>query len=449
MTATGSTRTHEALVPELVFTPAAPTRVKHLTFWAYMTLDEIPYLRPLDRGLREKSAENYDRNLFQIYLEMGHPLLDRATVHRLRCAVARDEPAPIPLQPWEMEAPEWEAILAWRDTKVKATLETQQKALVWLANYWGQSDKNMPLFLQKEWATEKAKNDARQRGEMEEYDLHFDDLPNDISKLLGARPFEAKLRASKMRGNRRMLREARYKDKLGRSIVFQWFYSGPRCSEGCTLTLDMIRPSQGGIVDWPQPKKGGATRDVIYNDGMDFVWTSKVDPSFQWYIERVRPTVLDGTKPTNKVYLNTKGEPWTEAGLRNFVREYVKLALDGEGRGTHSLRRACATWQYHNGWEIPEIARFLDDTEDVVRSSYINWTWIKRAGRVNERSTTRRPAVPLVRSNGTTNARRQRPESAETKQPPQTKGVLPKFPSANKRPDRDLNPRQSLDRALC
>lgn len=413
MAAIGSTRTPERLIPKLVHSSVAPVRVEDVSFWEYMTLDELAEVRPprWNSGVREKTAENYDRNLFQIYREMGLQLLDRATVHRLRVAQAYGEHVPLPVLPWENRAPDWAAILAWRDAKVKATLETHQKALVGLAFYWGQSGLGMPHFLRTVWASETAKNNARQAGEMEEYDLHLDDLPNDIAKLLGARPFETKHRVGKMARNRRLLQIARYKDKLGRSIVFQWFYTGPRVSEGCTLRLGMFQPQRGGIIGWPQPKKGMAPRDVVYQERMDFVWTSKVDPSFRWYIENVRPLVYRPERPTDIVYLNSDGEPWTEDGLRAFIREYIALALDGDGRGPHSLRRACATWLYHHGWEVEEIALLLDDTPAVVRRSYLNWTWIKRVGRKNERSKTTRPPVPLLRSSGTTNARSERKTS--------------------------------------
>lgn len=415
MTVIGSTRTPERLVPRLVHSPVAPQRVEDVSFWEYMTLDEVPDIRPpkWSSGIAEKTAQNYDRNLFQIYRELGYGLLDRATMHRLREAAARGEAAPVPQLPWETQAPEWQEILTWRDSKVKATLETQQKALVGLAYYWSQTGANMPVFLQTEWATEKAKNEARQNGDMDEYDLFLDDVPTDIAKLIGARPFESKLRATDRSITRRKLQDAHYKDRLGRFVCFQGPYLGPRGSEWTTLRLPMFQPKRGGIIGWPQPKKGMKPRDVVYPPKMDWLWTSKVDPSFTWYINNVRPDVYDPSKPTDYILLNANGDPWTIDGFRNFIREYIQLALDGEGRGPHSLRRACATWLYHHGWEVEEIALLLDDTPDVIRGSYIDWTWIKRSGRTNERSRSRRPPLPRIRSSGTTKARKPR-ISAET-----------------------------------
>lgn len=406
-------RTPERLISKLVHTPVVAARVEDLSFWEYMTLEEVPYIRPAkwDCGLAPKTALNYDRNLFQIYREMGHKILDRASLHRLRDAQARGEDVAVPVLPWEMDVPDWEAVLRWRDAKVKATLETHQKGLVGLAHYWGQIGANMPVFLQKEWATEKAKNDARQRGEMEEYDLFLDDVPRDVARLIGARPFEAKLRENDRTMTRRKLRDARYKDKLGRFITFQGPYLGPRGGEWTTLRSSMYLPQKGGILGWPQPKKGGKPRDVVYPPEMGWLWTSKVDPSFAWYIDHVRPEVADSAKPTDSLLLNARGDPWTVDGLRNFLREYIELALGGAGRGPHSLRRACATWLYHNGWEVEEVALLLDDTTAVVRGSYIDWAWIKRVGRKNERSRSRRPPLPRIRSSGKTHARVKRDEN--------------------------------------
>jgi hypothetical protein len=126
-------------------------------------------------------------------------------------------------------------------------------------------------------ATNEAVNRAQQRGDMQEYALHLE-LPDHMGVLLGATPFEEKLRSSKMANSRRLLRVARYKDKLWKHLCFALFYTGARISEVTTLTLEMYQPHKGGIVGWPQPKKDSAPRDVI-RPSEPWLWHSKVDPA--------------------------------------------------------------------------------------------------------------------------------------------------------------------------
>lgn len=421
MTATiGAARTHEVFVGKLAQAGACAERAAEVSFWDFMRLEEIPAIRPQDHGVREKTAHNYDRSLYQIYSEMAQakgvdqetaaklmPSQPRSVLMRLRLASQRVdehgelvEHVPVPTLPWELEAPDWQTILRWRDTKVKATLETQQKALLWLASYWSQNGEAAPVFLQKEWASEEAKNRARRAGQMEEYDLHLD-LPGDLQKIFGARPFEYRLLKSKMKESRQLLRIARYKDGTWRAMCWLLFWTGARISEIPTLTIPMFRPSKGGIYGWPQPKKGLAGRDVVYEE-MDAIWTGDTRPTPEWYLTHVRPMAacLNPGLCEDEFWLNSSGEPWTENGVRNFVREGIEIALEGEGKGPHSFRRGLATWLYHNGWAIDEIALLLDDTPKVVDESYINWTWIKRVGR-REDPRKRRPPVPLILSDGT------------------------------------------------
>jgi len=362
-------------------------------------MDELPDYRPDRDGCRPKTAHNYDRSLFQIYKEMGHQLPRRHHINAMR-----EEGVETPPLPWETTPPDWAAILRWRDSKRKETLREQRKGLLWLASYWGQGE-HLPYFLKATWATAESVNRAQQSGDMEQYE-RFLDLPDNMTKLLGASPYEDRLVASKMRHSRKLQRVARYKDRLWRHMVFALFYTGARISEAATLTLGMYQPAKGGILGWPQPKKDYATRDVILPEE-SWLWHSKVDPSFDWYLTHVRPVVAKTTNPEDPLWLNSKGEAFTINGARNFVREGIAIALGGDGRGPHSLRRGCATWRYHCGWDVEEIRLLLDDTAAVVETSYLNWNWLKVKGRTNHRTPTRTPAAKLLRSAGKWNNRSQ------------------------------------------
>lgn len=388
-------------------------------------MDEIPDYRPDRDGCRPKTAHNYDRSLFQIYKETGHQLPRRRDFNAMREAGVETPPLP-----WETTPPDWTTILRWRDSKRKETLREQRKALIWLASYWGQGE-HLPYFLKAAWATAESVNRAQQSGDMEHYELHLD-LPDNVSVLLGSSPYADRLNASKMSNSRKLQRVARYKDRLWRHMVFALFYTGARISEATTLTLGMYQPTKGGILGWPQPKKDYATRDVILPEE-SWLWHSKVDPSFDWYLTHVRPVVAKTANPEDPLWLNSKGEAFTINGARNFVREGIAIALGGDGRGPHSLRRGCATWRYHCGWDVEEIRLLLDDTAAVVETSYLNWNWLKVQGRTNHRTPTRTPAAKLIRSVGKQDNRSQLETrstklESELKYPERSRGSAPRIP---------------------
>lgn len=56
------------------------------SFWEHMLLDELPDYRPQSEGLRPNMAHNNDRELFQIYRDLGHavPVGQTPRASRLR-----------------------------------------------------------------------------------------------------------------------------------------------------------------------------------------------------------------------------------------------------------------------------------------------------------------------------------------------------------------------------
>lgn len=89
---------------------------------------------------------------------------------------------------------------------------------------------------------------------------------------------------------------------------------------------------------------------------MNSVWTGDPLPTTQVVSKARAP---DGSMPglyEDVFWLNSSGEPWTENGVRNFVREGVKIALEGAGRDCTRSAGGLATGLYHNGWEIDKVA---------------------------------------------------------------------------------------------
>lgn len=83
--------------------------------------------------------------------------------------------------------------------------------------------------------------------------------------------------------------------------------------------------------------------------GEDWLWHPNADGSPAWYLQHVRPLVAKDDGKSGPLFLNSDGDPLTIHGARSFIREGITLALQGAGRGPHSLRRGCATWRYQCG----------------------------------------------------------------------------------------------------
>lgn len=358
---------------ELAASGVAPQR-EPVTFEEYLALEEYHRPRPAAEGLDSKTIQNYTRAVRRIGREI------HADENRLL-----DEP------------PRWEAILTWRDDPLKggrARLETDRKALVHLAHYWGQGGGNMPHFLRNAWDTAKAVERAVKAGTMRRR-IRFLHYPDAIEACLAASPFEDAARGTRQWANRKVRKAARYMDATWKTMLFLGTYAGARPSEYASLMLDNYQPDRGGIFGWQQPKKHSATRDVIIPE--TFVWRSRVDPSLDHYLRHVRPVVDEG-KGGRYLFLNSMGRPFLPETVRNFISDGMRRVLGNASPGPHGLRRLCATARYAHGWTIDEVAILLDDSPRVVEKSYLDWSWI----RTQEIPRTRkpRPPMPMLRSRG-------------------------------------------------
>lgn len=362
----------------LVMTAAAPERADE-PFFDFMTMRQHPFPRPQVRGIAASTARNYDRRVRQIGREIWSD---------------EDQLVDGP--------PDWEKVLAWRNKQgehAMARLDGHRKGLIWLAAFWNQygiAGQDLPPFIAQRWATPEAVSEAQAAGEMRRYAKHFD-LPGDIERLLAATPHEDALGYN--RKSRRKLRAARYLDDLFHTLVLVGFYTLSRQSDLAALRIENYQPSRGGFIGWHQPKKHNKTRDVVIPE--TFVLQSKVDASADHYWQHVRPRVALAGEPSGAFFLNSAGRPFNEDTMRNFLTDAIHRVLGPKAPGPHGLRRGGATWRYHHGWTLKEVAALMDDTEGVAEG-YLDRAWLQHNEKSARKSQKGRPAVPRIRSAGKT-----------------------------------------------
>lgn len=357
-------------------TPGRAPRPPDMPLLDFMRLDEHPDDRPHSTGLGEHTAKDYIAHLRQI----GREAFDDA--HALITG--------------EKE-PEWQRILDWRDDPGKggkARLETQRRALRWLAAWWGYDRATCPPFLRDSWKTKRSLAESRDAGRLRERQ-RFLRLPTDIQALIAAHPYETRLRGRVLVMRRRALQRARHQDATFRTMVFLAFYTGARPSELATLMLENYQPDRGGIVGWAQPKDHGERRDVVIPE--TFVWHSKIDASVDHYLTYVRPKV-SRAESGEALFLTPTGRPFAPRTAALFIGRTMRIILGPASTGGHGLRRACATYRYHFGWSIHDIAVLLHDSESVIAASYLDWTWLNSPRGEPVLPTKKRPPLPRIRS---------------------------------------------------
>jgi integrase len=382
------------LHPEVAAEMWAPrgqmVRAPQATFIDFMQVEEFPRSRPRKTGLHENTSVAHIGLIRQIYRGLGYPM-DRRQINRR----AREGNAP-----WELAPPPWKEIYEWRNQPDRggiARLESHRKALVWLASYWGLNGPKVPAFLEGTWAHARAVRRAKELGTWRSRE-RFLRLPEDFARLLSAHPFEDNLRETHKWHDMALRHHVRYNDKVWRTMVNLGFYGGNRQAEFATLRFENIDWERAIIRGWEQPKKHGAPRDMAIPEKWVVRGDGKQGPSLEWYVKYVRPEVSDQTGPRDFVFVRYDGRPFTIEAARALVSGGLHRVLDVSVSG-HSLRRACATWRYHHGWDLQDIADLLDDDPKVVEGSYLDRSWLKTAGR-KARSGTRYPEVAWVRPAG-------------------------------------------------
>lgn len=379
--------TGPALHPELAAALWAPRgierRDERATFMEFMQLEEFPRVRPVKTGLALSTCKQYTRLIRQAYRETGR---------------LPDEEA----APWETEPVPWKDVYEWRSRPEKggaARLESHRKALLWIASYWGLNGEHVPPFLEGTWAHAKAVRRAKDAGQWRGRE-RFLRLPTDVARLLSARPFETKLQQSHQWHSMKERHRVRYNDKLWRTMINLGVYGGNRQAEFATLRMENIDWERAIIRGWEQPKKHGAPRDMAIPERWVVRGDGKHGPCLEWYVKYVRSEITDDASPRAHVFLTYDGKPYNPASIRNLVSDGIHLALGINNVSGHSLRRACATWRYHHGWDVQDIADLLDDDPKVIDASYLDKSWLKTVGRKRHRSGNRYPEVEWIRPAG-------------------------------------------------
>lgn len=365
-------------VPALAATMALPVKAEG-SFMDFATTLQSERPRPSGQGIERSTAEVYERKIRQMAREI-HDGEDHF---------------------WRY-GPDWSQIMTWANRGgdlERATRDGHRKALAWLAAYWGQygpQGRDQPPFIAESWAPTKLRTRAQEAGIMTQYADHFD-LPRHIQEMLAATPNEDNLRKTKAWGNRQHRREVRYLDDLFHTLVLFDFYTGARVSELAQLKQENYRPDLDGFVGWRQTKKHGKERAFVVPETA--VLHSRVDPSIDRYLIHVRPKVARSDAPTDALFLNTEGRAFTPKTLRKFLSESIHAVLGPAVPGPHGFRRGCATWRFHHGWTLTEVARFIDDTEQTTQG-YLNRVWLEANEATSVKTRQPRPRTPLIRSKG-------------------------------------------------
>lgn len=275
----------------------------------------------------------------------------------------------------QLDPPDLASANAWLDGKKatgrsKASFEHHRRVFEDVLLYYGEP---VPLAWSKPWGTKKTLDRARSEGKLRKYNRFLRDGIADLQRALKAKPW-------KNEKNVAMFRHA----------LFLCFLAGPRGSEPATLRLADVLPQRHIIENFFQEKKS-ESRDVVIPEA--WFWNGPAN-SVRDYLAYVRPALV-GDKPDPGTYfVNSEGNPYTEAAWRQFMQNGLRGSL-GYPIGPHALRRLCATMRYVYGWDFESIAAHLDDTEGVVRASYVDEGYVRRVGRQPSPHAPR-PSLPQV-----------------------------------------------------
>jgi integrase len=272
----------------------------------------------------------------------------------------------VPLSP-----PSLEAFNAWAAShpRGRAALDNHRRAYVRYLGYHGVS---VPASMLKRWDNKRAVAKAARQGLVRPREKHFKGGPLDVLKLLRARPWREDC-----------LNEAFH------HLVALACVTGPRSSEPFELLVRNVDVERRSIADWWQEKKDYPRRVDVPE-----AWLfNGPGPSVKWYLETVRPK-FEPSPDEGRYFLSTKGVPYSDAqAWRISVGRGIERSL-GYPIGAHAFRRFCATIRTVYGWSLPQVAEFLDDTERVIETRYVDWSFVRAVGIRHKSDPNERPAIP-------------------------------------------------------
>lgn len=275
----------------------------------------------------------------------------------------------------QLDPPDVASANAWLDRKKaegrsRASFEHHRRVFEDVLLYYGET---VPLAWSKPWGTKKTLDRARSEGKLRKYNRFLRDGVADLQRALKARPWK----------NDDIV-------AMFRHALLLCFLAGPRGSEPAALRRADVLAERRVIENFFQEKKS-ESRNVVIPEA--WFWTGPAN-SVRDYLAFVRPALLRGRPDPGTYFVNSEGRPYTQKAWRQFMQNGLRKAL-GYPVGPHSLRRLCATTRYVHGWDYESIAAHLDDTEGVVRASYVDEGYVRRVGR-HASPLTPRPSLPQV-----------------------------------------------------
>lgn len=261
-----------------------------------------------------------------------------------------------------MDPPSWDAFMAWVNAhpKGRAGLDNQRRAY---ARYCGYFGIEVPRFAKKRWDTERAVEKGRREGVLRERNRFFENGPWDILRLLRANPYS----------------DQDLNDEFHHAVML-CVLAGPRGGEPHFLRTEDMVPERRVIRNWMQTKKMTGRTITIPEP---WFWDGP-GPTVKFHLERTRPKLATRAKGVDDHYfLNDWGKGYSTAHTwANALRRPITKVL-GYAIGPHAFRRTCATLRYTWGWNLEEVAEFLDDKPKTVDGHYIDHTWVRHVGRRN------------------------------------------------------------------
>jgi len=274
----------------------------------------------------------------------------------------------------QLDPPDLASANAWLQRRTssgaaKASLEHYRRIVEDVLLYYGEE---VPLQWSRPWGTKKSLAKARSEGKIQTRTRFLRNGVADLNLAMKAKPWK----------------NAHIVAMFQHALLF-CLLAGPRGAEPARLRVADVRPERNTIENFFQQKKS-TSRNVVIPER--WFWRGPAH-DVEHYLTHVRPKLVAQMQDPGTYFVSSEGTAYRDHSWRMFMQRGLHHAL-GYPIGGHSLRRLCATLRYIYGWDIASVAEHLDDTEQVVRESYLDEGYIARVGR-RAVASTEKPPLPM------------------------------------------------------